>query len=109
MVASKSVEVPVPGTRWRAARPSTVKAALLELQPGRNTCVRWERYHRPRLMVCVKFLQHVYSLHQSQLPGREKRRTEDLKAERRPCVTWGSPTSRKGYGDGGTVVLKSSP
>src|SRR5262245_25140526 len=30
-------------------------------------------------MVCVEFLRHAYSMHQSQLPGREKRRTEGPK------------------------------
>ena len=56
-----------------------VKAGLLELSSWRNSCVPWEGYDRPRLMVCVKFSWHAYSLHQSQLPGREKRRTEGPK------------------------------
>jgi len=33
-----------------------------------------------------------YSLHQSQLVGNEKRRTEGLRTKRRSVVTWGSPT-----------------
>jgi len=39
-------------------------------------------------------MTHGYSLYQGQPPGRRKRRTGNLPTERKPQVTWGSPTSR---------------
>ena len=51
-------------------------------------------------------MTRVSSLHQGQPPGKGKRRTGDLTTERKPDVTWGSPTSREGYGDGAAIVPK---
>jgi hypothetical protein len=47
-----------------------------------------------------------YSLHQSQLVGNEKRRTESLRTKRRSSVTWGSPKIREGDGDGVAIVIR---
>jgi hypothetical protein len=48
--------------------------------------------------------QRGYSLHQSQLVGNEKRRTEGLRTKRRSVVTWGSPTRGDAQGDGVAIV-----
>src|SRR5438093_12763531 len=55
-------------------------------------------------MVARKLTRRGYSLHQSQLVGNEKRRTEGLRTKRRGRVTWGSPTTREGHGDGAAIV-----
>ena len=49
--------------------------------------------------------QRGYSLHQSQLVGNEKRRTEGLRTKRRWRVTWGSPTRGDAQGDGAAIVV----
>jgi len=48
--------------------------------------------------------QRGYSLHQSQLVGNEKRRTEGLRTKRRSGVTWGSPIRGDAQGDGAAIV-----
>jgi hypothetical protein len=104
--AKKSDDAFTPKARGPAARPSMGKADCLNPSHGGNMAVLWERGHRPHPMGRMEELRQSYRLHRSQLSGREKRRKGSLTTQRRERVTWGSPTSGEGQGDGGIIVVR---
>ena len=94
--------------QYQAARPSTVKAELLQPQSWQNSPCLMGTVSLPMSDGMNEGPERSYSLHQSQSPGRRKRRTGNLRTERRSHVTWGSSKRRKAHDDGGTIVLKCS-
>jgi hypothetical protein len=88
--------------------PSTVKAELLQPQSWQNSPCLMGTVSLPMSDGMNEGPERSYSLHQSQSPGRRKRRTGNLRTERRSHVTWGSSKRRKAQDDGGTIVLKCS-